>query len=102
MSRIAVSPGTRVRAGQVIGYVGSSGLSTGPHLHYELYRNGVPVNPLSVSFTVKAGVDKQELAAFKARLAQIKGVAPGAALQKLHSVRSTKLPLAGGAGGKSD
>lgn len=102
MSRIAVSPGTRVRAGQVIGYVGSSGLSTGPHLHYELYRNGVPVNPLSVSFTVKAGVNKQELAAFKARLAQIKGIAPGAALQKLHSGRAAKLPVSAGSGGKTD
>ncbi|MEO6718282.1 MAG: M23 family metallopeptidase [Novosphingobium sp.] len=47
MSRIAVAPGMRVLAGQVIGYVGSTGLSTGPHLHYELYRGGRTVNPLS-------------------------------------------------------
>lgn len=79
MSRTAVSSGTRVRAGQVIGYVGSTGLSTGPHLHYELYRNGATVNPLSVSFTVSNQVDAKELAAFKARLAQIKAVNVGAA-----------------------
>ncbi len=83
MSRIAVAPGTRVRAGQVIGYVGSTGLSTGPHLHYELYRNGVPVNPLSVRFTVSNQVDAKELAAFKARLAQLKAITPGAAFASL-------------------
>jgi len=83
MSRIAVSPGTRVQAGQVIGYVGSTGLSTGPHLHFEAYRNGQKINPLSLRFAARATVDKQELAAFKARLAELKAVAPGAALVSL-------------------
>lgn len=83
MSRIAVSPGSRVRAGQVIGYVGSTGLSTGPHLHYELYRNGVKVNPMSVRFTVSNQVDAKELAAFRARMAALKAVLPGAALGPL-------------------
>jgi murein DD-endopeptidase MepM/ murein hydrolase activator NlpD len=83
MSRIAVGMGTRVRGGQVIGYVGSTGLSTGPHLHYELYKGGVPVDPLSVKFTVSNQVDAGELAAFKAKLAGFKAIVPGAALNPI-------------------
>jgi hypothetical protein len=46
MSRWAVQVGQTVRRGDLLGYVGSTGLSTGPHLHYEVLRNGRPVDPL--------------------------------------------------------
>ncbi|OYW47298.1 MAG: hypothetical protein B7Z08_03675 [Sphingomonadales bacterium 32-68-7] len=83
MSRIAVGNGARVRQGQVIGYVGSTGLSTGPHLHYEVYRNGVTINPMSLSFVTRAQLTGRELAAFRARHAELQKVKPGAALASL-------------------
>ncbi|MFZ9394555.1 MAG: M23 family metallopeptidase [Erythrobacter sp.] len=46
MSRLAVAEGERVRKGDIIGYVGSTGRSTGPHLHYEVRIAGVAVNPI--------------------------------------------------------
>jgi len=68
MSRIVAAPGSMVHQGQLIGYVGSSGLATGPHLHYEVFRGGVQVNPLSVRFTSRSTLEGAELAAFRARL----------------------------------
>ena len=74
MSRIVAAPGSFVRQGQLIGYVGSSGLSTGPHLHYEVYRNGAAVNPLGVRFASRALLEGKELEAFKGRLAQLMAI----------------------------
>ena len=68
MSEIVAQPGSFVHAGQVIGYVGSSGLSTGPHVHFEVRQGGTPVNPLSVRFTSAPVVDTHLADAVKARL----------------------------------
>jgi murein DD-endopeptidase MepM/ murein hydrolase activator NlpD len=68
MSSIAVEPGTFVHQGQVIGYVGSSGLSTGPHVHFEVRRSGQPVNPLAVRFTSAPVTDAHLADSIKARL----------------------------------
>jgi murein DD-endopeptidase MepM/ murein hydrolase activator NlpD len=41
----SVKVGQKVRRGDIIGYVGSTGYSTGPHVHYEIWKNGKPVDP---------------------------------------------------------
>lgn len=53
MSAIAVQPGQKVRRGDVIGYVGSSGYSTGPHVHFEIRKNGSAVNPLNFAHPMR-------------------------------------------------
>ena len=83
MSRMAVNRGQSVRRGQVIGYVGSTGLSTGAHLHYEMYRNGRAVDPASVKYVTRAQLSGAELQRFRDTLAKLKTVEVGAALSDL-------------------
>ena len=105
MSRLGpgIKPGVSVRQGQVIGFVGSTGMSTGPHLHYEFYRGNQPVNPLTQKFALRAALAGKDLSRFqgltKEYLAQLKSaphvgdVAPPAKPQT-----QTKAPAKPGTG----
>ncbi|WP_157018855.1 M23 family metallopeptidase [Mesorhizobium xinjiangense] len=59
-----ITPGAEVRQGQVIGYVGSSGLATGAHLHYELIVNGTKVDPMRVRLPDSRVLENEDLAEF--------------------------------------
>ena len=73
LSRIVAAPGAQVRQGEVIGYVGSSGFSTGPHLHFELHENGLAVDPLRAA---QRRLDPAEIAGIQARARQLLAVDP--------------------------
>jgi murein DD-endopeptidase MepM/ murein hydrolase activator NlpD len=80
-----VHPGMRVRQGQVVAYVGSTGLATGPHLHYEVWKNGHRENPIGAKIpqgTVLAG---GELTRFKAQKAHVDDLLGGARQRQLAS-----------------
>ena len=85
-----IHAGSHVRQGQVVAYVGATGLATGPHLHYEIWRDGARVNPLSTRVpqgTVLAG---GELSRFRAEKARIDSLLRGGS-QTLAQVETGRL-----------
>lgn len=71
MSKLAVKPGQIVKRGDIIGYSGNTGRSTGPHLHYEFLVNNRPVNPMTINLPRPEGLKGEDMAEFKSYYARI-------------------------------
>jgi murein DD-endopeptidase MepM/ murein hydrolase activator NlpD len=89
-----IRSGKRVSQGQVIGYVGSSGMATGPHLHYEFRVHGVHKNPLTVSLPKAQPIAKGELKRFQKQaeiaVAQLESYAAGFQIARSETTPATR------------
>ena len=101
MSRFASGRilGSRVRQGDVIGFVGSTGLATGPHLHYEMHRSGRPIDPMAVQLPAGDPIPREALARWSSemlgRLALLE-LLPGADRVRVAGRPSPTLPSGDG------
>jgi murein DD-endopeptidase MepM/ murein hydrolase activator NlpD len=69
-----IHTGARVKSGDIVGYVGTSGDSTGPHLDYRITRNGSYLNPLSAKFDPVEPLREENLADFKRKTEILRGL----------------------------
>ena len=91
-----INKGSRVSQGQLIGYVGSTGTSTGPHLDYRIWKNGTPINPQKVPQEPAEPIKKENMAAFEILreriVAELNGTAtPDMIVTQLDSVEMPKI-----------
>ena len=91
-----INKGSRVSQGQLIGYVGSTGTSTGPHLDYRIWKNGTPINPLKVPQEPAEPIKKENMAAFEILreriVAELNGTAtPDMIVTQIDSVEMPKI-----------
>lgn len=70
MEKMAVRIGNKVKRGELIGYVGNSGLSAGPHVHYEVHKNGNPVNPVNFYYNDLTPAEYKQLIEVSSRASQ--------------------------------
>ncbi|AHE97341.1 peptidase M23 [Thioalkalivibrio paradoxus ARh 1] len=89
--RSGQSVGSRVQQGQIIGYVGMTGMATGPHLHYEFHVHGKPVNPVTVDLPRADPLPKQHLEAFRKETAPLL-----AQIDTLRETQVAEIPLGAG------
>ena len=79
-----IQPGAKVRQGQVLGYVGNTGLSTGPHLHYEVQINGSFVDPMRIKLPRGRELEGRILTEFERERARIDSILErGAAMPRV-------------------